>query len=268
VLVFTAIAFAVTVIFRADVDAQGGAYATGVLVLMTSAAVAVTLAARAKRQRRAAAVFAGIAVVFVYTTLVNVVERPDGVKIAAFFIAAIIATSLVSRIWRVTELRAAGVELDDASRRFVEAAARHRQIQLLANHPDARDPVEYAEKDAGIRECNRIPPEDPVLFLEVTVRDPSDFAPVVRVVGEERFGHRILRAEGASVPNTIAAILLHLRDTAGANPHAYFSWTEGRPLAEVVSFLLFGEGDVAPVTHEILRAAEPDPERRPVVHVA
>ena len=33
----------VTILFNADVDAQGGAYATGVLVLMSSAAVSVTI---------------------------------------------------------------------------------------------------------------------------------------------------------------------------------------------------------------------------------
>ena len=43
VLLFTGITFIVTILFKADVISQGGAYATGVLVLMGSAALAVTL---------------------------------------------------------------------------------------------------------------------------------------------------------------------------------------------------------------------------------
>src|SRR5690349_14496669 len=112
VLVFTAVAVAVTVIFRADVDAQGGAYATGVLVLITSAAVAVTLSARRRHHRLQFLAFGVIAAIFVYTTALNIAERPDGVKIATFFIGAIIATSFASRIWRSTELRVEGVQLD------------------------------------------------------------------------------------------------------------------------------------------------------------
>jgi len=43
VVIITGIAFLVTVLFKADVTAQGGAYATGVLVLMSSGAFAVAL---------------------------------------------------------------------------------------------------------------------------------------------------------------------------------------------------------------------------------
>ncbi|GAA4952149.1 hypothetical protein HD597_005390 [Nonomuraea thailandensis] len=68
VLVFTAIAFAITIIFDADVEAQGGAYATGVLVLMLSAAVAVTLSAYRERRRGATAGFAAITAVLTYAT--------------------------------------------------------------------------------------------------------------------------------------------------------------------------------------------------------
>ncbi|MFB9485549.1 amino acid transporter, partial [Streptomyces filamentosus] len=90
VIVFTLVAFLVTWIFDADVDAQGGAYATGVLVLICSAAIAVTIAARKAGQRGWTIGFGTISVVFLYTTVVNVIERPDGVKIGACFIAGII----------------------------------------------------------------------------------------------------------------------------------------------------------------------------------
>src|SRR6185312_112979 len=97
VLVLTSVAFLVTWIFDANVNAQGGAYATGVLVLFTSAGAAVTLAARRAGHRRRAIGFGVITLVFVYTTLDNVVERPDGVKIGACFIAGILVVSLASR---------------------------------------------------------------------------------------------------------------------------------------------------------------------------
>ena len=266
VLVFTVISFAITVIFHADVDAQGGAYATGVLVLILSAAVAVTLAARARGRRRALLGFAGITLVFAYTTVANILERPEGVRIAGFFITAIVATSLVSRATRSTELRVTRVQLDELARRFVEEAA-CGEIRVIANEPNERDEREYQDKELEQRQVNHIPDGDPVLFLEVTVRDPSEFESMLQVTGEERYGHRILRADGAAVPNAIAALLLHIRERTGKLPHVYFSWTEGNPLANLLRYLVFGAGEVAPVTREVLREAERDPRRRPVVHV-
>jgi hypothetical protein len=267
VLVFTAVGFVITVIFRADVEAQGGADATGVLVLMTSAAVAVTLSVRRRGPRWRANLFGLITLVFIYTTITNVIERPDGVRIASFFIVAIVVTSVVSRALRATELRVTGVQLDETAARLVEEAAAAGEIRIIANEPDERDEREYREKEQEVRWAHHIPPDDPVLFLEVTVVDPSEFESELQVTGEERFGYRILRVESATVSNTIAAILLHIRDRTGKLPHVYFGWTEGNPVIHLVRYLIFGDGDVPPLTREVLRQAEPDRTRRPLVHV-
>ncbi|GHH85853.1 amino acid transporter [Streptomyces sulfonofaciens] len=267
VLVFILIAFLVTWIFDASVDAQGGAYATGVLVLISSAAIAVTIAASRAGQRRWTIGFAVISAVFLYTTVVNVIERPDGVKIGACFITGIILVSLLSRLARSFELRVTHVELDDLAARFVRDVS-HRRMRFIANEPDRRDKAEYRDKLEQIREDNDIPPQEDFIFVEVSIADPSEFEADLSVHGEvlhERY--RVLTLQSASVPNALAALLLHARDATGVLPHIYFEWTEGSPFANFLRFFLFGQGEVAPVTREVLREAEPDRSRRPRVHV-
>ena len=267
VLVVTAAAFLITIIFEASVDAQGGAYATGVLVLIFSASVAVTLSAWRRRARLAVAAFGVIMLAFAYTMVTNIVERPEGVKIAAVFIALIITLSLISRAVRSTELRVTHVELDDTASKFIEESAHSGKIRIIANEPDERDAREYAEKVQEQQENHEIPVGDHPLFLEVTVRDASEFESTAYVTGEERFGYHILRLESASVANAIAAVLLHIRDQTGMRPHVYFAWIEGNPVTALLRYLFFGGGDVPPLTREVLRRAEPDTHNRPLVHV-
>ncbi len=267
IIILTIIAFGVTFIFKADVNAQGGAYATGVLVLMSSAAVAVTLSAWRKNQKGLTAVFGLIALVFAYTTVVNVIERPDGIKIAGFFILLIILVSFLSRIARTTELRVDRLEIDETAQRFLDEAATHGTLRIITNHPDESNPEEYRREIAEHREDHNLPVNDPILFLEIEVCDASEFADVMKVEGIEIGGYRVLRAESSAVPNAIAAFLLHLRDQTGKIPHAYFHWGSKNPIAYLFDYVAFGQGDTAPVTREVLRQAESDEEKRPAIHV-
>jgi hypothetical protein len=267
VVVIMGTAFLITWIFDASVDAQGGAYATGVLVLMSAGAVAVTLAARRARQKKLTVAFAVIAVVFVYTTVNNCIERPDGLKIGACFIVAIVLVSFLSRIGRSFELRATSVELDPTAERFIRDCAR-RRIRLVANEPDALDVQEYDDKIRQVIADNDLTEEGDIVFVEVTLTDPSDFEGRIVVHGLVVHGHRrVLRMEAATVPNALAALLIHIRDISGVTPHIYFEWTEGSPVLNLLRFLFLGIGEVAPTTREVLRRAEPDRSRRPHVHV-
>jgi hypothetical protein len=267
VLVFTGIAFLITWIFDADVDAQGGAYATGVLVVITSAATAVTLSAHHRRQKGRRIAFGIIALIFAYTTVANVAERPDGVKIAACFIGAILVVSLLSRIYRAFELRVSDIDADEVALGFLRECGR-RQIRLVANEPDRRDAREYSDKIAQILADNDMADDRDVIFVEVTVTDASDFETDLHVRGEVmHHRYRVLSLASSSVPSALAALLLWIRDTSHRRPHIYFEWTEGNPFANVIRYLIFGQGEVAPVTREILRQAEPDRQRRPHVHV-
>jgi hypothetical protein len=266
VVIITGIAIVITLVFDASVEAQGGAYATGVLVLMTSGALAIAVVTW--RAKSGWLPFLLIAGVFVYTTVTNMFERPEGIKIASIFIASIVFTSLVSRTLRSTELRVHGFELDDMAQAFINGVARRgRAIRIIANRPGTGLPSEYEGKMREANDSHHVPPDEPVLFLEIQPGDASEFSDVLRVQGVEVGGHLILRSKSPAIPNAIAALLIYIRDQTGVIPHVYFGWTEGNPIAYLLKFLAFGEGDTAPVTREVLRQFEADPQRRPRVHV-
>jgi hypothetical protein len=232
-----------------------------VLVLMTSVAFAATLSTPNLRVP-----FGVVCGVFLYTTFVNVVEKPEGLTIAFWFIAAMVTSSLVSRVMRSTELRAHGVHYDDEASRMLQSA-KGAPLRIIANRPDTGRVEEYDTKLREAREAHHLPPDARVVFLEIQPGDASDFSDELfvkcRVVG----GHVVLSTRSPAIPNAIAAILLDLRDRTGMTPHAYFGWTEGNPITYLLRFLAFGEGDTAPVAREVLRQAEGEPERRPRIHV-
>jgi hypothetical protein len=208
-----------------------------------------------------------ITCVFIYTTVTNMFERPEGIQIASLFIATIILTSLISRALRSTELRVLGIEADDEALRFIEEATVGQAIRIIANRPNDGSLQEYEDKLNEAGDSHHLPEQDPVLFLEIKTSDASQFSEFLTVHGVQVGPYRVLRCQSPAVPNAIAALLLYSRDKAGKIPHVYFGWTEGNPITYLLRFLAFGEGDTAPVTREVLRQTESDPRRRPRVHV-
>jgi hypothetical protein len=268
VLVYTAISIGITIVFGADVNAQAGAYATGILAMMTSGAVAVTISAIRRRARWPSIGFTVLTLVLLYALGANVIKKPDGIAISAAFIGGIIVVSLISRVSRTTELRADRIEFDDAARRFITDSIKFDgRLDIVANKRQAGDEAEYRAKENEQRGMNPVPGAADILFLEVEVVDPSTFSDVLQVRGVEVGGYRILRTQSPAAPNAIAAILLALRDATGIRPSCYFEWSEGNPVGLLFRYLILGQGDTPPVVREIIRKIESDPASRPGIHV-
>jgi hypothetical protein len=274
VIAFTIINLIVTLAFRADVSAQGGAYATGVLVLMTSACIASFLHEMRKRpephhgtaligQRIG---FGLITIVFLYTTIANIYERPDGIIIASIFIATVMAISFTSRFFRSDELRLKEFRFADPADRMlwtdivVEGAFR----VLVPHRPGSRS---LAEKEAEIRRKHRIPQGVPIVFLEVHYGDTSEFqnAPIIGVRQEGDF-FVITAHDCVSVSHTIAQLAMEMTKN-GSPLDIVFGWSKGDRLKLALDFLLFGRGDVPNRVVDLLDAAIPDPDKRPTVIV-
>jgi hypothetical protein len=263
VLVFASVAFMVTGLFHANVDAQGGAYATGVLVLITSASCAVTIAARTVIARAALGL---VSLIFIYTTLVNIYERPQGLKISCIFVFTMIFMSLVSRAFRSTELRITGIALDAQAETLIAESA-GKTVRLIAWNPRTANGKDREHAKNELRRLHGLSHDASIYFVEVERGDTSDFTESITVQGFREGSNRILRARSAAVANSIAALLIQLRHTTGCIPHVYFHWTDVNPVINMMRFIFLGEGETASLTHEVLRRAIKDTEQRPVVHV-
>ena len=170
---------------------------------------------------------------------------------------------------RSTEIRIEGVDYDETATRFIaRRGGPAMRCALSRSGPTPDSATEYARK---LEEARRVasparrtipccfsrcgPATRPISPTCCTSRAPTSAASAC------------CAARVPAIPNAIAGLLLDLRDRTGSIPHAYFGWTEGNPITYLLKFLAFGEGDTAPVCREVLRQAEPDPEKRPRIHV-
>jgi hypothetical protein len=268
VALFTVINLLVTWIFNADVEAQGGAYATGVLVLISSACTATVIDLYRQGQggnwlRRMPWRFLLIAIVFYFTTAANMYERPDGIKIASWFILAIVLASFGSRLKRSTELRFRAFEFADNNSRFLWDSLKHLEFPVLVPHRPGRRGLD--DKEASIRERHRLGPEIPIVFIEAELGDPSEFqqSPLMEIIQDEgRFIIRVSRC--VSIAHAVATIALEL-SRVGTPPEIHFGWSDESELAALFGFFLFGEGNVPWRVRDLINKAEPDPSRHPRV---
>lgn len=268
VVLFTFINILVTAIFRADVQAQGGAYATGVMVLISSACIATVIDQYRKRSgsaaRRIAWPYVAITVVFFYVTTMIMIEKPEGMAIASCFIAAVFVSSLTSRWLRSTELRLVSFQFINNESHFLWDALRHLEFPYLVPHR-AGGARSLAEKEEQIRRDHHLDASVPIVFVEATLGDVSEFyhSPIIEVTEEEgRFLIRVTKC--ASIAHTLASMALELSKT-GRPPELHFGWSDENPLAMNLGFVLFGEGNVPWMVRELIIKAEPDPARQPRV---
>jgi hypothetical protein len=252
VLVLFAVDVLVTLIFDADVDKQGGAYATGVLVLIFSAAVAVTISLRRESRGRAEpraivkeAYFGIITLVFAYTLIANVFERPDGVYISAAFVFMVLVLGGFSRYLRSRELRVSEVILDDpVSARLWDVVAAKR-VNLVP--VQGADRVDRARKSEKILSCYKV--RGPLAFLHVSLLDNrSEFMAPLRVSIEQDEDDFIIRARGAvAIANTVASLSELLQPQS-----LFLELTRQNLMSQAFRYLFLGEGETGLMVYSIL----------------
>jgi hypothetical protein len=245
VLVLFALDVIITLIFGANVEAQSGAYATGVLVLILSAAFATTLSLW-REHHWALALYTGMfSIVFAYTLADNCFQRPDGLIIGTVLTVLLISACALSRSIRSAELRIphgyfadveswrTGPELRGKKVHLVpipssSAEARRKKRALIARHYNVRGPF---------------------LFLHVHLLDNrSVFAAPFEVSLAKDGDDYVAEAFGAvAIANAIAYV------SEAIDPISIFiGLTRRNLMSQSIRYLLFGEGEIGLMVYKIL----------------
>lgn len=266
---FNVVILVVTLLFKADVSHQQGAYATSVLVLLTSAAMAASIDVLARWRNwfgvTMAVPFLLLGLFFLSVTLHMIVVNAAGLAFAFAFISVTMLTSLASRWLRSKELRFHGFEFADEATRRRWDEVRQLEFQVLVPHRPGRTTL--VRKEDEVRHKHRLGKDVTILFIEVALGDASEFyhEPLMQIVREEsREVIRISRC--ASIPHVITSIGLEFA-RVGRPPEIIFGWSGEGPVAATVKFVFLGQGNVPWMVHELIQRAEPDKARQPLVIV-
>jgi hypothetical protein len=245
VLLILGIDVIVTLAFRADVEAQSGAYATGVLVLILSAAVAATLALWQERRLTMAAYTGAVSLVFAYTLADNSMARPDGLIIGSIFTVLLIAASVLSRSIRSVEMRIPHGYFADVESWRMGPELRGKKVHLVA--VTTSSPETLRRKKAQLTRHYNV--RGPLLFLHVNLLDNrSEFSAPLEVTLRRDGNDYVAEAYGAiAIANTIAYV------SEAIDPISIFIDLTRRSLtSEAIRYLLFGEGETGLIVYTIL----------------
>ena len=245
VLTLFALDVIITLIFRANVEAQSGAYATGVLVLILSAAFAVTRALWRERRWLLASYAAVLCIVFGYTLVDNCVERPDGLIIGTVFTVLLMLACAISRSIRSVELRVPRGYFADLESWRIGPELRGKKVHLV---PVESSSLESRRKKRAeiIRHYNV---RGPFLFLHVNLLDNrSEFSAPLEVSLQREGDDYVGEVFGAvAVANTIAFV------SEAMDPISIFLDLTRRDLmAQALRYLLFGEGETGLMVYTVL----------------
>lgn len=236
----------VTLIFHANVEAQGGAYATGVLVLMLSAAVAASISLWKERSYSLSLYCWGVVLVFGYTTAANVIERTDGIIIAAFFIVFILTVSGVSRFWRAKELRVGGHRFADAESERLWNMIVDKRVNMVPIG-SLELPVR-ADRAAKLRKHYKV---DGVLaFVHVRLLDNrSEFLSPLEITVKKEDGQYLVEASQAVAKANAVAYLSELLHPAAI----YLGLSRQNLMRQSFRYFLLGEGETGLMVYTILQ---------------